>query len=242
MGRRPLVSGLRDLAAVLLETAPNPSVVGIAGRMVVLTSCVSGPGNGDMGDGWACIQCGWTHAAMWQEEEEVCTTRVARSRKSSRTAIFMGFTTSFRMGQLLRYSLKPPRRHPDDDINQYMVVDFVNAVRGCLKAGGYASKEDEGESAGTFLVGYQGRLFKIESDYQVGIPEDGYAAVGSGQDIARGSLFATQGQEPRSRVLTALRSAERFNAGVRGPFHILPESEPQLGKPPLEQDIDRRVP
>ena len=34
----------------------------------------------------------------------------------------MGFTTSFRMGQLLRYSLKPPRRHPADDINQYMVV------------------------------------------------------------------------------------------------------------------------
>ena len=155
----------------------------------------------------------------------------------------MGFTTSFRMGQLLRYSLKPPRRHPDDDINQYMVVDFVNAVRGCLKAGGYASKEDEVESGGTFLVGYAGHLFTVDIDYQVGIPEDGYAAVGSGQDIARGSLFATQGQEPRSRVLTALRSAERFNAGVRGPFHILPETDPEPPSPPplLEQDIHRRV-
>ena len=139
----------------------------------------------------------------------------------------MGFTTSFRMGQLLRYSLKPPRRHPDDDIHQYMVVDFVNAVRGCLKAGGYASKEDEVESGGTFLVGYAGHLFTVNSDYQVGIPEDGFAAVGSGQDIARGALFATQGQAtPRDRVLTALRSAERFNAGVRGPFHILPETDP----------------
>ena len=154
----------------------------------------------------------------------------------------MGFTTSFRMGQLLRYSLKPPRRHPDDEIHQYMVVDFVNAVRSCLKAGGYASKEDEVESGGTFLVGYAGHLFTVNSDYQVGIPEDGFAAVGSGQDIALGALFATQGQAtPRDRVLTALRSAERFNAGVRGPFHILPESEPQLGKPPHEPDIDRRV-
>ena len=82
----------------------------------------------------------------------------------------MGFTTSFRMGQLLRYSLKPPRTHPDDDIHQYMVVDFVNAVRGCLKAGGYASKEHEVESGGTFLVGYAGHLFTVDSDYQVGIP------------------------------------------------------------------------
>ena len=153
----------------------------------------------------------------------------------------MGFTTSFRMGQLLRYSLKPPRRYPDDDINQYMVVDFINAVRECLKSGGWASKNEETERGGTFLVGYSGYLFTIEGDYQVGQLEDGFAAVGCGDDIALGALFATQGQEPRSRVLTALRSAERFSAGVRGPFHILPESEPQLGKPPHEQDIDRRV-
>ena len=156
----------------------------------------------------------------------------------------MGFTTSFRMGQLLRYSLEPPRRHPDDDIHQYMVVDFVNAVRRCLKAGGYASKEDEVESGGTFLVGYAGHLFTVDSDYQVGTPEDGFAAVGSGQHIALGALFATQGQAtPRDRVLTALMSAERFNAGVRGPFHILPETDPEPPSPPppLEQDIHRRV-
>ena len=52
----------------------------------------------------------------------------------------MGFTTSFRMGQLLRYKLNPPRRHPDDRVAKYMVVDFIDAVRECLKAGGWASK------------------------------------------------------------------------------------------------------
>ena len=135
----------------------------------------------------------------------------------------MGFTTSFRMGQLLRYSLKPPRRYPDDDINQYMVVDFINAVRECLKSGGWASKKEETERGGTFLVGYSGHLFTVDSDYQVGESEDGFVAVGCGQDIASGALFATQGEgDPRGRVLTALRAAERFNAGVRGPFRILP--------------------
>ena len=156
----------------------------------------------------------------------------------------MGFTTSFRMGQLLRYSLKPPRRHPDDDINQYMVVDFINAVRECLKSGGWASKKEDMEQGGTFLVGYSGHLFTIYSDYQVGQREDSFAAVGCGEDTALGALFATQGQgDPRDRVLTALRAAERFNAGVRGPFHILPETDPEPPSPPplLEQDIHRRV-
>ncbi len=155
----------------------------------------------------------------------------------------MGFTTSFRMGQLLRYSLNPPRRHPDDDIHQYMVVDFINAIRDCLKSGGWASKKDESEEGGTFLVGYAGHLFTVDSDYQVGRPEDSFAAVGSGQNIALGALFATQGQDnPRDRVLTALRAAERFNAGVRGPFLVLPDADPKPPSPPppLELEIRKR--
>ena len=49
---------------------------------------------------------------------------------------------------------------------------------------------------------------------------------------ALGALFATQGQDdPRERVLTALRAAERFNAGVRGPFHVLSESQSPPAKP-----------
>ena len=82
----------------------------------------------------------------------------------------MGFTTSFRMGQLLRYKLDPPRRHPDDRVAKYMVVDFINAVRECLKAGGWASKEKEIEQGGTFLVGYSGHLFTVQGDYQAGQP------------------------------------------------------------------------
>lgn len=56
----------------------------------------------------------------------------------------MGFTSSFRMGQLLRYKLKTPSRFKNDgtqkEIYEYMVTDFVDAVRQCLKDGGYASK------------------------------------------------------------------------------------------------------
>ena len=68
----------------------------------------------------------------------------------------MGFTSSFRMWQLLRYSLKPPKYHPDVDLIEYMVTAFVNAVRECLKTGGYAKKDKEEETAGTFLVGFRG--------------------------------------------------------------------------------------
>ena len=135
----------------------------------------------------------------------------------------MGFTTSFRMGQLLRYSLSRPD-HPEGmpDL-EYMATRFVDAVRKCLKKGGYAKTEEEREIGGTFLVGYRGGLFNIQDDYQVGQPHDIFDAVGCGYQVARGALHTTQDLdvEPKDKVLAALLAAERFCAGVRRPFVVL---------------------
>jgi hypothetical protein len=136
-----------------------------------------------------------------------------------------GFTTSFRMGQLLRFKFKPPAHEEGLDTYEYMVTRFVDAVRECLKEGGYARKKDEEERGGTFLVGYRGRLFYVAGDYQVGEEACGFHAVGCGDRIALGSLYSTQGHPPRARVRLALEAAERFSAGVRGPFVVLTSSE-----------------
>lgn len=149
-------------------------------------------------------------------------TKTARAdRKVFRNGDFvMGFTSSYRMGQLLRYKFAPPRRHADTDVFAYMVVDFVEAVRTCLKQGGYARSDNGEDSGGTFLVGYQGRLFKIENDFQVGESVDGYDACGSGDEVALGALFATAGQGPHERVRKALEASAHFSRGVGPPFHI----------------------
>ena len=132
-----------------------------------------------------------------------------------------GFTTSFRMGQLIRYSLTVPK--PGGDLDSFMATTFIDAVRDCLKAGGWAAKENDREEGGTFLVGVRGQLFAVYDDYQVARAADGFAAVGCGDLIALGALYATAdlGMGPRRRVRTALAAAERFSAGVRGPFVCL---------------------
>jgi ATP-dependent protease HslVU (ClpYQ) peptidase subunit len=134
-----------------------------------------------------------------------------------------GFTTSFRMGQLLRYAFAPPPRHPDKDVMAYMVTDFIDHLRKCLQSGGFATKKDDAERGGTFLVGYEGRLFKIEGDYQVGESSDGYDACGSGESYALGSLYSTSDKpgSPKGRVTDALKAAEAHSSFVRGPFHII---------------------
>lgn len=124
------------------------------------------------------------------------------------------------MGQLLRYALQIPQRHPDTDVDKWMVTTFIDAVRGCMKDHGWAIKEKEQESGGTFLVGYEGRLFAVHDDYQVGIPTDGFEAVGCGSQIAKGALFACVDLTGQARAIKALEAAERFSAGVRAPFIV----------------------
>jgi hypothetical protein len=132
-----------------------------------------------------------------------------------------GFTSSFRMGQLLRYAFDVPA--PDGDVERFMSTTFIDAVRSCLKEGGWAKKESEREEGGNFLVGVAGRLFEVCSDFQVCEPIVGYAAVGCGYQLALGALYATARTRmaPARRIEIALRAAERFSAGVRGPFVTL---------------------
>mgnify|MGYP001574858382 CR=1 FL=1 len=150
-----------------------------------------------------------------------------------------GFTSSFRMGQLLGYSLEVPKFYEADfpglpldaALQKFMVTKFVDAVRNCLKAGGYAAKDKEVETAGTFLVAFRGEIFQVCDDYQVSRHLENYAAVGCGFDLALGSLFTSDGwpagslggnstDEALTRVKLALAAAANFSAGVRGPFHF----------------------
>lgn len=133
-----------------------------------------------------------------------------------------GFTDSFRMGQLLRYSFDPPVPGPSCALlHGFLCTTFVDALRECFKAGGYAKAENEAESGGCFLVGIGGRLFKVESDYQVSEAACGYDACGSGQWLAQGSLFTTAilgDLDPLTRIKGALEAAQAHASTVRCPF------------------------
>jgi ATP-dependent protease HslVU (ClpYQ) peptidase subunit len=136
-----------------------------------------------------------------------------------------GFTSSFRMGQLLMCgNLKIEEPQIDEDVYHYMVTTLVESVRKLFKKGGYSKVDKNEEIGGTFLVGYKGRLFSIQSDFQVGEVYDDYMSVGCGEDYALGSLFTTKGLinlSSEERIIKALEAAEYHNGGVRKPFNIV---------------------
>jgi ATP-dependent protease HslVU (ClpYQ) peptidase subunit len=145
----------------------------------------------------------------------------------------LGFAHSFRMGQLLRYRLELPDTFFSKDLYEYMVTDFIDAVRVCFAEGGHGMHGEAGEEfAGKFLVGINDQLFEIDSDFQVGIPHRGYAAIGAGQEFALGALAVSKERSASAKVGESLRVASEFSAAVAPPFVVL-----KTGKKAYKKDF-----
>jgi len=138
-------------------------------------------------------------------------------------SFLIGCTGSFRMAQLLRFSLKIPPISTKDSY-EFMCTDFIDAVRECFKTGGFIQKYPNGDEKGEpFLVGYKGRLFSVNEDFQVGENLNGLDAIGAGFAYALGSLHSTKNTSlsAKERVKLALEASEEYCSGVSKPFNIL---------------------
>ncbi|MBR2240132.1 MAG: hypothetical protein IKO49_01090 [Bacilli bacterium] len=97
---------------------------------------------------------------------------------------------SFRMRDLLMYNLVIPRLGKDEDIDKYVRTKLINNIRKLFIDNGVCIKTDESDqvSPGEILIGIKNRLYKIESDFQVGEAIKHYNAIGAGSREALGAL------------------------------------------------------
>lgn len=144
-------------------------------------------------------------------------TKLFKNRK-----FLIGYTSSFRMGQILRFKLKVPKQSNRKSDYEYMCTTFIDNVRKCLKSNGYSCVSNNEEKIGKFLVGYKNKLYTIHEDLQVGELEDNFSSVGCGAKYALGAFEILNDTEPNpvNKVITALEVASKFSSGVTPPFTI----------------------
>ena len=139
----------------------------------------------------------------------------------------IGFTSSFRMGDILKWCFKPPKPpKKEEQLEKFMADQFIDSISKCFAYKGYETTDNGKKEAGQFLVGVHGVLFNIFNDYQVGRNVVNYESCGCGSQVALGSMFTsssnlTSKSDPESRITMALDAATAFSAGVRGPYHIM---------------------
>jgi hypothetical protein len=149
----------------------------------------------------------------------------------------IGYTRSWRMGQILRHLTQlpePPDSDDGDALEHFMVAAFIPAVRQSFSEQGFAKiarvarsadyTEEGQEVSGVFLVALGGHVFEVREDHQVVRPVTPFAAVGGGAIAALGALHALHAHTDlalQAKAAAALTAAETYTQSVRSPFHFL---------------------
>jgi len=138
----------------------------------------------------------------------------------------IGYAGSARMGQLLFNYFQPsdPPRNPYE-LEMHMVTTFVDELRALAEEKGLRldTGSEEMNDFASILVGINGRIFVIEPDWQASEWLCDYAAIGSGMELAIGSLYTTNKLKvkPEERIKLALETASEHSTSVCEPFHTV---------------------
>lgn len=149
--------------------------------------------------------------------------RETKLRKVFHAGQFLiGYTSSFRMGQILQYHLAVRQQYDNETDEQYMVIAFAETVRALLRDKGYARIESNNEEGGHFVVGYKSEVYHMASDYQINHYADGLVSVGCGSQYALGAMLALSQIEPdpHKRILKSLEVSADLCNGVMAPFRV----------------------
>lgn len=120
----------------------------------------------------------------------------------------------------LQHAIEIPPYSGEDD-KGYLVAKVIPAVREGLKKL-ECTEEHNGQQYfhGAMLIGFMGRLYQLEANFQLVESANGFGAVGSGAEPALGSLRSSKGN-PKDRLLEALKVSAENNAGVAPPFDVI---------------------
>lgn len=149
--------------------------------------------------------------------------------------LIFGVAGSWRQLQLLHYALEIPERTQEYSDEAYITLTLVDAIRTCFQERSSSLLSNNQEKIEcSILIGYRGSLYRLNEDFGMLISHT-YDVIGSGDDVAKGALYATNHFEPSERAIIALKAAAEHTAFVRQPFLI--ETLP-FTQQPFEQDVD----
>jgi hypothetical protein len=135
--------------------------------------------------------------------------------------VAFGFTTSWRFGQILGHHLQINAGCPPDPF-EWVVAEFVKAMREALDEHGHLKKENSREEGGSLLVAVADRLFGVVDDF--GVVEYGQVdACGDGFAAATGAMRAAKKISPEMEATEVAKIglivAAQTRAYVRAPFN-----------------------
>lgn len=140
---------------------------------------------------------------------------------------YFGFTSSFFMGQLLKYKFSPPPMVQGQDIDSYLFVTVREALTKLFvdaKFGSISSEKNDEPVFGTYILVYQGRIFKVLSNTSI-IELSDVVSVGCGAETALGAIYALReavpDMESSEMIRLAMVACDKTLCGVSKEYDII---------------------
>ena len=162
--------------------------------------------------------------------DSVCSTgyiqhKLADPKVFLKSGMVMGGCGVLRQQDIIKNHCQITRRKKGQGVDRYISTVVMPALRKAFKAQGCMeilnSKETHGDAC--LLIGCGGKIFTAHSGISFIRTNKSYAAIGSGQEVALGSLWQTEDNLDHnigSRLECALLAASEFSCGVGPPFHF----------------------
>lgn len=137
-----------------------------------------------------------------------------------------GVSGSCRICQLIRYGFSIPVQEEGMNDDEFMCTTFTRSLCTYLTDNEAIQILNEGESVfdATFLIVYNGILYRVESDFAC-FPVPNYDVIGCGEDFAKSVFYAFEAAQieidPIKKIEIAMTAACEFSIGVRPPFHYI---------------------
>lgn len=130
-----------------------------------------------------------------------------------KNGVIFGFTGKLRGAQLIEHELDfPDHTQVNLDKKTFIIKEIIPKLRECFKAAGYSEEVNKQEGHDDeYLLGIDGRLFVIQSNYQVVEDKESYRTIGSGSNVALGSLYTTKTMELTTEERLRLAIAAAIN-------------------------------
>ena len=159
--------------------------------------------------------------AIYMASDGIATTEDGEKRPIKAIKLFkngdylFGYSGSVRAGQVM-FS---PHFKPPEDINK-----LVDEMREHMSIKGTMIVTDTQVQMcnANFLIGYKGKLFEVLMDFQLNEVLGDYTAIGSGEQLALGSLHASMDMmmTPRERVEMAIEAACEYDMSCGPPINV----------------------
>lgn len=122
----------------------------------------------------------------------------------------MGYTSSFRMGQLLTYNLELPEQKGNQSFSQYLVLEVIPRIRSLFKEEWGARDTSQDVGGGQFIILHNHTIYEVQGDFSVLQPKTQITAVGSGTYHAIAAMQAFIEVQSESKIPLVERTPSIF--------------------------------